>query len=266
MEQLGRHGARLKDLRRRVRSRRDGEVVVDGLRLVQDLVRWGVPLRELYVAEGLVERPEIAQIAQIAETAWTVADQVLADLAPTRHPQGVLAVVDEPDPVPWSGRDGTAVWLEEVQDPGNVGAVVRSAAGLGAAAVLLSPGCADPLSPLAVRGGAAAQLRVTVERDVLLADAVDRVHRGGGSAWATAEGGVPVRRWTPMRPLLLLLGSEGRGLGAAAVAAASGIVTVSMERQVESRNVAVAAGILLHAARVSSRADGPAADEPTPSG
>ncbi len=252
MERLGRHGARLKELRRRVRERPAGVVVVDGRRLVLDLVRWGVPLRELYLADALAEDPELAPAVAVAGEAWSVEGEVLASVAPTRHPQGVLAVLDEPRRAPWDGREGPALWLEEVQDPGNVGAIIRSAAGLGGAAVLLSPGCADPWGPAAVRGAAGAQLVLPVEGGVLLADAVDRVRRGGGSVWAAATGGRRVAGWAPRSPMLLLLGAEGRGLSTAVLGAADGVVTIPLERDVESLNVAVAAGILLDAARSSS--------------
>jgi TrmH family RNA methyltransferase len=252
MEKLGRHGARLKELRRRARERPAGQVLVDGRRLALDLVRWGVPLRELYLAEGVAEDPELEPAIAVAEAAWRVDGELLTSLAPTRHPQGVLAVVDEPRRAPWDGRSGPALWLEEVQDPGNVGAIIRSAAGLGGAAVLLSPGCADAFGPAAVRGAAGTQLVLPVERDVLFADAVDRVRRGGGSVWAAAAGGRPLGGWAPRAPLLLLLGAEGRGLSPVVLGAADGVVTITLEREVESLNVAVAAGILLEAARSSS--------------
>ena len=64
MERLGRHGERLKELRRRLRQRRPGEVIVDGRRLVGDLVRWQVPLRELYVATGVMVDPAVFSVAE----------------------------------------------------------------------------------------------------------------------------------------------------------------------------------------------------------
>ncbi|MEX1286339.1 MAG: RNA methyltransferase substrate-binding domain-containing protein, partial [Acidimicrobiia bacterium] len=85
MEKLGKHGARLKDLRRRVKRRPEGQVIVDGRRLVADVVRWGVPVLELYLAEGLDPDPEIAAAAG---EVYTLDAEVLDELAPTRHPQG----------------------------------------------------------------------------------------------------------------------------------------------------------------------------------
>jgi TrmH family RNA methyltransferase len=246
MEKLGRHGARLKDLRKRVKNRPEGQVIVDGRRLVADVVRWGVPLLELYLADGLDPDPEIAAAAG---EVFTVDAPVLDDLAPTRHPQGVLAVVADPRLPPWPAREGVAVWLDTVQDPGNLGAIVRSAAALGARSVLLSPGCADHFHPAAVRGSAGAVFRLPISRDVTAARVAERIAESGGEIWAAGPGGTPLDRWQPSRPLVLLVGAEGAGLSPDALAVATGEVTIPLDREIESLNVAVAAGILLERLR-----------------
>jgi TrmH family RNA methyltransferase len=243
MEFLGRGNTRVKDLRRRVRDRRPGEVIVDGPRILADLVRWEAPIRELYVAEGVdLDGPVLAAAEQI----WRVGDSVLAEVAPTRHPQGVLAVVDEPSWAPWDAESGVALWLDGVQDPGNLGAIVRAAAGLGATGVLLSPRCADPFGPLAVRGSAGAVFRIPVEREAPGLRAVELVRAHDGEVWATGVEGTAVTEWRPHEPVLLLLGAEGKGLSAEAAAFADGTVAIPLERDIDSLNVAVAAGILLH--------------------
>lgn len=244
MERVGRHSERVKALRRTIRQRPAGVVVVDGLRLVRDLVRWEVPLRELYLQASAVD--ELAsQLAAAAGRGFVLDDELFAAVAPTRSPQGVLAVVDEPRWPPWRGHEGLALWLDGVQDPGNVGAVVRAAAGLGAAAVLLGPGCADPFGPAAVRGAAGACFRIPVEREVTAARAAARVRERGGEVWATGPGGRPVADWSPRRPAVLMLGAEGRGLSREAFDHADGTVTIPLQRDVESLNLAVAAGVLL---------------------
>ena len=242
MEQLGKHSARVKELRRRVRDRRPGEVVVDGRRLVADLIRWGVPLRELYLEAGLEPDPEIVSAAG---SVWALDGKVLSDISPTRHPQGVLAVVDEPTLKPWSGASGVALYLDGIQDPGNVGAIVRCAAALGGSTVLLSPQSSDPFHPASVRGSAGAVFRLPVERDIPLTDAVERVALGCGEVWASGTSGHPIDAWRPTEPVLLLLGAEGAGISGPAMEASHGTVVVPLEREVESLNVAVAAGILL---------------------
>ncbi len=248
IQRLGRSSPLLKELRRRAHHRRPGEVVVDGRRLVEDLVRWRVPLRELYLTAELA--PELADWAPIAtaDAVFEVDGAVLAGIAPTRHPQGVLAVVDEPEAGRWPDG-GVTVFVDGVQDPGNLGAIVRAAAALGAGAVLVAPGSADPFHPMAVRGSAGTVFRLAMARDVTPVAAAAKVRAAGGSVWASGAAGVPVNEWEPRPPVLLLLGSEGTGLGEEARGAVDDWVTVPLGREVESLNVAVAAGILLQRLR-----------------
>jgi len=245
IERLGRRGARLKALRKRVKDRPDGEVVVEGRRLVSDLVRWKVPIRELYLVPEIIDEFEAIGWRDAAATVFELESSVLADIAPTRTPQGVLAIVEEPRWPEWSAVEGVALWLDRIQDPGNVGAIVRSAAGLGAAAVLLSPDCADPFGSKTVRGAAGAVFRIPVERDVRASEAIDRVKSSGGEVWATDSRGQKIEGWQPSEPCLLLIGAEGVGLDPEVAELADGTVSIPMSRGVESLNVAVATGILL---------------------
>jgi len=249
MEKLGRHGNRLKELRRRVRRRREGEVVVDGRRLIADLVRWEIPIRELYLTPEAAADPQAAVWAEAADSVYEVDETVFADIAPSRTPQGVLAVAEEPRWPRWTAAKGVALWLDGLQDPGNLGAIVRAAAGLGAATVLLSPGCADPFGPAAVRGSAGTVFRMPLARDVTAARAAERLRAVGGEVWATGAEGTPIAQWRPAEPCLILLGAEGSGLAREAVEMADGSVTIPLARDVESLNVAVAAGILLQRLR-----------------
>ena len=245
IERLGRRGRRLKDLRKRVKERREGEVVVDGRRLVSDLVRWSVPIRELYLVPEISGEFEAVGWRQSAEEVFELESSVLADIAPTRNPQGVLAIAEEPPRQEWPAEDGVALWLDRIQDPGNVGAIIRSAAGLGAEAVLLSPECADPFGASAVRGSAGSVFRIPVGRNVGLAGVMVRVRDSGGEVWATDSLGQKIEGWQPPKPCLLLLGAEGVGLDPDIAELADGTVAIPMSRGIESLNVAVATGILL---------------------
>lgn len=251
IERLGRRGRRLKDLRKRVRNRRDGEVIIDGRRLVSDVVRWGVPIRELYLVPEISGEFEAVGWREAAGSAFELESSVLADIAPTKNPQGVLAIAEEPECHVWSAEGGVALWLDRIQSPGNVGAIVRSAAGLGAAGVLLSPGCADPFGAATVRGAAGAVFRIPVERDVRASEAIDRVKSSDGDVWATDSRGQKIDGWQPSEPCLLLIGAEGAGLNPEVAELADGTVAIPMSRGIESLNVAVAVGVLLNHARNS---------------
>jgi TrmH family RNA methyltransferase len=245
MQHLGKKSVLIKSLRRRVRRRAEGEVIIDGRRLLDDVVRWDIGIVELYLAAGLAETAEAETWIDTAEQVFEVDQEVLADVAPTRNPQGVLAVTAEPRWPVWPASDGVGLYLEAVQDPGNLGAIIRSAAGLGAAAVLLGSECADPFGPAAVRGSAGSVFRIPIEREVPLGRAVERIRRHRGELWATGGNGRQLSEWQPSEPMLLMMGTEGRGLSDEALTAADGVVTIPLERGIESLNVAVAAGILL---------------------
>jgi TrmH family RNA methyltransferase len=225
-----------------VRDRRPGEVIADGRRLVADLVPRQLPIRELYIAHGVDIEP--ATLAA-AESCWELEPALFSGVAPTRNPQGVLAVVDEPRYRSWTGGDGVAVYLEGVQDPGNLGAVIRCVAAIGGSAVVLSPGCADPFHWATLRASAGAVMRVPVVGQTHPAEAAASIRKSGGEVWAATTDGDPMTDWRPARPTLLALGAEGAGLSAGVLALADGAVGVALDRGIDSLNVAVTAGILL---------------------
>ncbi len=246
---LGRHNPHVAELRRLVRGDVPDRTVVDGPQLVLEAAGRGVPIIELVVTESWLPAVagEPALEPLLAAGSVSVVDDATHDrLAPTRSSQGVLAVVPTPEKtVPTSGF---AVYLADVQDPGNVGAVIRCAAAFGASGVACSPDCANPFSPRAIRASAGHALALPVERGADLARLADARRSAGGSvAAAVGVEGLPVSGWRPRLPLLLVLGNEGHGLAPDVLAHATETVTVPLAGGVESLNVAVAAGVILAA-------------------
>lgn len=178
--------------------------------------------------------------------------------------RGCLALVDRPPERAWQQQvaaDGPVVILEGVTDPDNVGAVFRNAAAFGAAAVLLSPTCCDPLYRKALRTSMGAALRVPYARlepwPGVLADLKD----AGRTlvALSPRHPSTPLEAFTGEdggRPLALLVGTEGAGLSADAEALADRRVRIAMSADVDSLNLAVATGIALHATFTAHPRDG----------
>ena len=137
--------------------------------------------------------------------------------------------------------------LDEVQDPANVGAILRSGEAFGVAAALLTPGCAWPFSPRVLRASAGSAFRLPVVAHVDPADVVAWA-RGHGIvlAGAAAHGGTPPAILAGVRPLALVIGSEGHGISPGIGAALDHRVTLPLAGRVDSLNAAVAAGVLLH--------------------
>ena len=247
LQPLGRHNPRIQRLRRIVQRQERELTVADGLKLTLDLAAAGVPVVELFaVAERLDElraNPALARVCD-AGRAFLLDPATAEQLAPTRQTQGVLAVVAVPAPrIPAAGM---VLYLDRIQDPGNVGGIIRSAAAFGAAGVFCSPGCADPFSPRAVRASAGHSLLLPVEAEAAFEAAAEPFRRAGGEVAGTiGAGGVPLARWRPGIPLLLALGNEGQGLTEEVAARCKRQVTVPISGGVESLNVAVTAGVIL---------------------
>ncbi len=232
--------------------------VLEGRKAVLEALEAGL-VAELYVSGGL-DAPTRAGLAAAAARAGLAPVPLdpgdLDRLAGTVSPQGVLALVrDTVAPLPaLLERRGTLLWLAGVQDPGNVGAVVRVAAAFGAAGLLAGTGTADPLGVKALRASAGLALRVPFARalDEAVAQAV-----AGRPVWLLEKGGRDVFGvGAPPPGLVLVLGSEGSGAPEAARRAATDRVGVPLAEPVESLNAAVAMGIVL---AVLARRAGPGA-------
>jgi len=167
--------------------------------------------------------------------------------------RGVLAAMRRPateDPAALIAGARTVVVLEDIVEHANVGAAFRSAAALGADAVLVTPRCADPLYRRSVKVSMGAVLQVPWAR-IPWPEGYDLV-RGAGlhlAALALAEDAVELDDWAPPERVALLLGTEGRGLSARALAAADTIVRIEMAGGVDSLNVAATSAVALHAIR-----------------
>ena len=246
----------IRDLhRRRARDRR-GLALAEGVRLVEEALAARVPIRGAAVAPGLEGTPRGSALKSALERAGvrveSVSDAVLETLADTEQPQGVVAVIEprewrleDIEPAP----DRPVLVLDAVQDPGNVGTILRTALGLGGAGVVALKGTADLHNAKVLRGSMGALFRLPA----VAADGADYLawaKSAGVETWVTAADGEPLSKRTgahrPRAPIALVLGNEGAGVGAALSAAAHRRVAIPLGPGVESLNVAVAAGILLY--------------------
>jgi TrmH family RNA methyltransferase len=168
------------------------------------------------------------------------APELFDQLSDTRSPQDVIALFERPrssfaDLL--KRTDSIVVALDGVQDPGNVGTIVRLAAAFDCAGVALLPGCADPFSPKSIRASAGAALAVPIANAT-----ADEVLASGWPLFATAADGAPVE--VPSRGAILVFGSEGAGVSERLRTSAK-VVRIPISRRVESLNVAASAAILL---------------------
>ena len=224
-----------------------GLFFAEGPKLCLELAR-GCRAAELYAtATALAHTPALAALGPaVVEITQPVAEK----LAGTRSTQGVFALFETPatDPAPLLATARRILALEAVQDPGNVGTLLRSAAAFGFDAVLLGPGCAAPFSPKVLRAsmGAAGRLPLGVCADLPAALGALR-GRGVACLAAALYKARPLDAVGTQFPggVCVVIGSEGQGLSDAAIAACSAAVRIPMTDRVESLNAGVAGSILL---------------------
>ena len=244
----------VRDLQRRKARGRRGLAVLEGVRLVEEALAAGLEFKGALVSPDLARTTRgqalTAELASHAVTVEEVGARAFGDLAGTDTPQGILAVVQ---PRTWALTDvtgGPILVVDGVQDPGNVGTLIRTAHALGAAASLLLRGSADPMNPKALRAAMGATFRHPV---VQVDDApfITWARQQGLTLWAAAADGVPIARALdtshPRQELIaVIVGNEGAGIRPQLNAIAAQRVAIPLARGAESLNVAVAAGILLY--------------------
>ena len=244
-----------RDLRRRRGRERQGLFVCEGVRAVEELLGSSLQPRGALVAPALEETPRGKALVHALEDADVevarITDAELASASDTESPQGVLAIARVPERIMddlETGERALILVLDALQDPGNVGTILRSAAALGVDATLALPGTVDLWNAKVVRSAMGAHFHHPTLSCTW--DELDAFRRQRGLAlWgADAAGDVVGAIPAPAR-LALVVGNEGGGLGAEARARADRLVALPISADVESLNVAVAAGILLYVLR-----------------
>jgi len=249
-------------LHRRKYRARQGQTVVEGARAVEAAIDAGAPVTDLVLSAGFAGRSDAdALLDRLAATrsdgevdVWTVSDEEMAELSGVATSQGVLAVVNRQyvnvdDLAESPASAATVLALDGVQDPGNVGTIVRTAAWFGVTAVVAGPGTAGLYGPKVMRAAMGGHWDVGLGRTDLLGAALDRFRREGFQIYGADLYGTDARAWVPRHPSALVLGSEAHGLSADVLDRIDEPIAIpgSADRQgAESLNVAVASGILVY--------------------
>lgn len=232
-------------LRESSRERRKaGRSLLDGVHLVAAYLEHCGQPEALVVSESGGRDAEIATLLARAERgAVVLSDGLFRDLSSVATPTGIIAVIETPRPPAPPSSPGACVMLEDVQDPGNLGSILRSAAAAGLAEIYLSRGSVHAWSPRVLRAGMGAHFALRIHEGVDLAALVEKY--AGRVLAAVRTGGVPVFEADLGGHVALLFGNEGAGLSRALQAAADQIVHIPMPGTAESLNVAAAAAVCL---------------------
>jgi RNA methyltransferase, TrmH family len=240
-----------------------GRMLLDGIHLVQEARAAGVAIqtaafatRVLTAADGEASRMATS-LANVGCRVVQVSDAVMEAMSPVSTPSGVVALAARPrhdtaDMLPPKAAAPLVCVVVDVQDPGNLGAIVRVAEAGGAAGVIATGASADPFGWKALRGAMGSAFRMPMVREPQAADVLTRLKQAGVRVLATAPAAGAPRSFYD-QPLTgacaILLGGEGPGLSRELIAAADGIISIPMQPPVESLNVAVSAAVIIYEAR-----------------
>jgi TrmH family RNA methyltransferase len=225
-------------------QRQRQQTLIDGIHLIEVYrQRGGQPLM-LLVAESGLENSEVRALLSLFSDADTLClkDSLFRELSGVATPTGIAAVIAIPEPDATVPQQ-TCVMLDAVQDAGNVGSILRSAAAAGVRDILLGPGCAGAWTPRVLRAAQGAHFALNIREQIDLPLLLKQLSMPGIAT--VLEDATPLYQLDLKRPVAWLFGNEGAGLSPALQAAAKLRATIPLAADTESLNVAAAAAICL---------------------
>jgi RNA methyltransferase, TrmH family len=243
----------LRQLGQSVKARREQNLfLVEGTHALTEAIATQYPLEIVCCTETWAEShaPKFAQCQAIALRVELVSQQVLEAIATTVNPDGVVAAVPLPKNAPIQ-IETLGLVLESIQDPGNMGTIIRTSAAVGIDGLLLSKDCVDVTNPKIIRATAGQWFRCPRQ---MVEDLSNEV-----KAWQKATGGIAIATQADAKitywdfdfrqSCLILLGNEGNGLSKSLIEIADVAVRIPLSNGVESLNVAIAASLMLYEAK-----------------
>ena len=219
---------------------RKSAYLIEGWHLFEEAVQTGVTIEKIFALENYRD-----QLAAFPQTVW-VSEDILLDLADSQTPQGIVAVVQKEEVGQVDFSQGKFLFLEDVQDPGNVGTIIRTADAAGFTGVIVSDKSADIYSLKTLRSMQGSHFHLPIYRmssQRLLEEAKEVAIPV--LATTLSKDSVDYRELPPIENFVLVMGNEGQGISPLMAESADQLVHISMKGQAESLNVAVAAGILI---------------------
>jgi TrmH family RNA methyltransferase len=250
----GRHNALVKELRQAfVRSEltKDGYCAVEGLHILEEAIRSGVKFRAVFFSSSAAARAErlLPQIGGDVETV-VLPDKLFASAVASETPQGVAALVHWKefsfDEVLAKAQTGPLLAIAGIQDPGNLGTILRSAEAFETAGALVGEGTVSPFNPKVVRASAGSVFRLPVVRTKLAAAIVRMREQGLRLVGTSSHKGTSLAEATLVGPLVVFIGSESAGLSRGLISEMDEVVVIPHSPKVESLNAGVAASIALY--------------------
>ena len=219
---------------------RKSAYLIEGWHLFEEAVQAGVTIEKIFVLESYRD-----QLAAFPQTVW-VSEEILRDLADTQTPQGIVAVIQKEEEGLPDFSQGKFLFLEDVQDPGNVGTMIRTADAAGFTGVIVSDKSADIYSLKTLRSMQGSHFHLPIYR-MSLVTFIAEAKKSDLPILATtlSRESKDYRELSSLVNFVLVMGNEGQGISSVMAESADQLVHIGMKGRAESLNVAVAAGILM---------------------
>lgn len=250
----GKHNALVKELRQafgRGELTASGECAIEGVRVIEEAIRSGLKFHAVFFSESAQGRASrlLPQMGSHVET-LLLPDRLFASVVPSETPQGVAALVHVKkftlEEILESASAGPLLVIAGVQDPGNLGTILRSAEAFSAHGVLLGEGTVSVYNSKTVRASAGSVFRVMTAK-VQTSEVVEQVRGLGMRLLATSSHkGVPLPEADLSGRVAVCIGNEGSGLDKKLLAQMDELITIPHSQRVESLNAGVAASIVLY--------------------
>jgi len=243
------------------RSVRDGKttelIFVEGLRLCEEALHSGLTLEALIVSEELAAKEKSATIisglSEVSRRAALVSEKLLESISYTKTPQGIIVLASRPETSEQTfaarQKQSLIVVMHRINNPVNVGAILRTAEAAGASGAIATQNTTDPFSPKALRGAMGSAFRLPIWFGPTYDETIAWLARHDSqTVCADVHGTTTYDNVDWVKPSALIVGPESSGLSAEEIAAANVSVRIPMRGPAESLNVAVATGVLLYEA------------------
>lgn len=231
--------------------KQEGRFITEGVRLCYEALKNNAQIDILVYSVSANDKysDTIRELSAKANTTLCVDDRIFCALSDTKTPQGVLCVVKTLDKQSYFDKiieNGIIVALDNIQDPSNLGTILRSADALGVDGVVLSYDCCDVFSPKVVRGSMGAVFRIPFIVVDSLSDFIEKFNSKGHSyACVLDDTAATVFEASFTKPVLSVIGNEGNGVSQKVIEACSDKLYIPMKNNAESLNAAVAASIIM---------------------
>lgn len=225
-------------------------ILLEGLRLCLDAAFCGVVIKKLFLSKEALDKfqDKLSTLLNSTKEIYLISQRVVDYISSTSSSQGVFALVELPKFASLTDIDANGVYflLDGVQDPGNVGTILRTAEGFGISGVVLSKGCADAFSQKVIRSSMGSVLRMQLILGHALTDVLSYMKKSGMRVLSACvdSTSISLDKLKNSGGIAVILGNEGAGVSAELIEACDEVFFIPMASSIESFNVAVSAAIV----------------------